>query len=800
MAKKKQNLLDPLQQFKKRDDYVHTFPKSAQQAIDIINVSEDGIFKLPGERYSATWEFEDINYKIEDEDSKDDLLYTYFTSVVNPIQSPFKITILNRKKDIKELEDRYLYPEKEDEYKNLRNNVNKEILRRIYQSRKGYTQSKYITITSEVKKTENLALKFKIIEQDLSTGLGAINSSIRKLNGDERLNLLRDIIQPDHTLPMPKLETLKKRNRSFFDELVSLQGFDFYDNGKYEGFRTDKKYASALYIDSYPDILSDSFIDNLMDYPCESIISIDVVPVSAKATEDYINSIYQAVENKISKQQQIRNKRKEYSSDISETVKREKADVKKVIDQSRESCEKMYLGGVTMIIFADTKSELLSSISNIKSLAEKKTVGMEIAWLQQKESFMTALPIGNRYIENLRTMFSSDIATLCPFQTAKINTTGNTICYGVEMVSDNTILGNRRKLTFGGGFFFGKPGTGKSQGAKWEMACTLVSSDDAIICIDPTLEYENLIAEYNGVFINFAPGEKNHINPLECPISIFDSKELTVFIDETSDYMLAVFNSIMPGELTSGHNTIISRCVRVLFESIAAMDKKDRYIPIMEDLKEIIDKQPEPQAVDLGLALELFTTGAFRMFNHQTNISLNKRFTCFGIRDVGQRMFGIAMLTVNRFIDNQVDYNRNSNITTWIYYDEVHELLRNRESALYLDKSWRKHRKQKAIDTGMTHTIEEIVENDTAKAMVKNSEFIMMLKSSKISCGAILKNVEGMKENYLKYLINARPGCGLLKHGKEIVPIDGTMEEENKITVLFNTDPYKYTDDAKETE
>ena len=165
-----------------------------------------------------------------------------------------------------------------------------------------------------------------------------------------------------------------------------MQGFDFSDNGKYEGFRSGKKYASAIYVASYPDILSDEFMDNLMDYPVESIISLDFVPVSPKAANDFINSVYQAVENKISKQQRIRNRNKEYSSDISETVKKEKSDVKKVIEQSRESCEKMYLGAVTMILFADTKSELISAIANIKSLAEKKTVRMEVAWLQQKKA------------------------------------------------------------------------------------------------------------------------------------------------------------------------------------------------------------------------------------------------------------------------------------------------------------------------------------------------------------------------------------------------------------------------------
>lgn len=780
-----------IETFRKKDPSVHPLPKSAQELIDIVRVSENGIFELPGGRFSATWELEDINYKIEDAGHREDILYRYYTEVINTIQSPFKITIRNKKKDLQEIQDEYLLPYRPDEYAALREAINKECLRRIRTSRKGFVQAKYITVSTEVKKVESPVQKFKDIENDIDHGLAAIGSGITRLTGTTRLNLVRDIIQPEATLPMPALEELTKKNRSYFDELVSMEGLDFSDNGRYEGFRIGKKYASALYAASYPDILSDEYMDSLMDYPAESIISLDYVPVSAKAANDYINSIYMAVERKISRQQQIRNRNKDYSSDISESVKAERRDVKQIMEQSRESTEKMYLGGITMIVFADTKSELLSAVADIKSIAEKKSVRMEVAWLQQKESFLTALPIGNRYVENLRTMFSSDIATLCPFQTSRIRVSGLRQSYGVEMVSNHPVYGNRRKLTYGGGFNFGKPGSGKSQWAKWEMAYILASSGDYIICIDPTLEYKALIHEYKGEYINFSPDSENFINPLHCELSIYDSEEFEGFINDTADFMLAVFNTLMPGEIESGHNTIITRCVRKLYKGIAALERKDRYIPVIDDLKRVVDEQPEPQAEDLSLALEIFTVGAFRMFNRQTNVNTKTRFTCFGIRDVGESLFGLAMLSINRFIDDQVIRNHQRNITTWIYYDEVHRLLKVEKNAMYLDRSWREHRKMKAIDTGMTHTIEELIENDTSKAMVKNSEYIVMLKSSQISCEAILKSVEGMKENYLRYLVNSMPGCGLLKHGKEIVPIDGTMAEENALSVLFNTDPYK---------
>ena len=236
-------------------------------------------------------------------------------------------------------------------------------------------------------------------------------------------------------------------------------------------------------------------------------------------------------------------------------------------------------------------------------------------------------------------------------------------------------------------------------------------------------------------------------------MSIFESDEFNNFIDETADYMLVMFNLMMPEEIGIVHRTIINRSIKQLYRNIKSLPKKDRFVPIMSDLKRVIESQKEPEARKLSLALELFTDGAFSMFNHRTNVVLDSRYTCFGIRDVGHNLFGMAMLSINRYIDEQVKKNREEGITTWIYYDEVHELLKVRESADYLDNSWRKHRKLNAIDTGLTHTLEEIVSNDTAEAMVKNSEFLMLLKSSQDSFEAMVNNIEGFEPEYSKYII-----------------------------------------------
>ncbi|MDE6252576.1 MAG: hypothetical protein K2M78_08055 [Lachnospiraceae bacterium] len=794
MSKKNKSITDPVADLRKKDRPLHPKPKSAQECIDIVAAAENGIFELPDKRFSATWKIKDINYKLENEDDRDEILYKYATKIINPIRDPFKITLINRKKDIQTMEAEYLYPEKSDGYEELRSYVNAAILDKIKKSRKGYEQEKYITITTTAEQNEDVELKFKGINDDLVKGFHEIDSNVTRINGDERLALIRTITEPDATCDMPEISSLISKNRSYLDEIVGMSGFDFSDK-KRESFRIGKKYCMAMNCVSYPEVISDEFMDRLMNYPAESIISLDFVPVPPAQANKFVNGIYRDVEEKIRKQQNIRNKNRDYSSDISEKVKSEKEDITEYMKQSRQSCEKMYLGGIIIIIRADTKSELLSAANGIKTIGEKYQVGIETSWMFQKESFTTALPIGNRHVENLRMMFSSDIASLCPFQTSTLDIKGRGICYGSNQLSEEPIIGNRKSLTFGGGFYLGKPGSGKSFDGKWEMANILVGTNDSIIVIDPTLEYgrQELINVFNGSYLDFAPGSHNHLNPLNCQLEIYDSPNFKEFIDETSNYMLSVFSQMMPGEIESSHNTIISRSVQQMYEKIRQLPKKERYVPIMSDLKEVLDEQPEPQAIDLSLALELYTTGTFSMFNHLTDVNVDNRYMAFGIKNVGKKLFGQAMLAINRYIDEKVTANWEKGITTHVYYDEVHEILKDPASADTLDNSWRKHRKMNAIDTGLTHTIEEIIKNDIAEAMVKNSEFLMILKSSKASGGAILSSVEGMKPEYLKYVINAPVAHGLLKHGADIIPFNGLIEESNPLVKIFNTDPKKFT-------
>lgn len=795
MKKRKKMLKYGLDEYREPDPQLYAVPHSAQEMIDIVSVSESGIFELPGKKYSSTWEIEDINYNLANDDEREEIQFRYSSQIISVMQYPFKLTIINRKKNTEKLKEEYFYKENPACKGKLREYVNDAIEDWVTRGRHGYEQEKYITVSAERNNKDEAIQLMKIINDDLKKGFSSIDSSIKQLNGDERLNLLSKILNPESNIPLPTIREMYESGRDYKNEILPDKGFDFSDK-KCETFKIGDKVCTAMYATKYPNVLSDSFMEELTNLPVEAIISIDAVPINADTARKFVEGIYMDVEEAIGKQQEKRNKNRAYATDISYKKRREKEDVEAYMDELREADQRMLLAGLTILVVAETEDELEAQVNSIKTVGSRYTVDIENAWLYQREYFATALPIGNRQISKMRPMLSSDIAALIPFQAASLKTSGVRICYGTNQVSGEPIFGNRKKLSFGGGFYFGKPGSGKSQDAKQEMAAILASTDDDIIVIDPTFEYEKVCDIFDGEFFEFSPTSQYHLNPLDIELELYeDSKALQKFINDTSDYMISQCALMMEGEILSGHRTIISRAVRALYEDIAALPKNERYIPIMGDLRKVISGYEEKEAVAIALAMELYTDGAFSMFNHQTNISLKKRFTAFGIRDVGKNMYGQAMLAITRHIDKRIRKNFEMGRSTWVYTDEIHRIIKNPISADYMDRSWRENRKFNAINTGLTHTIEEILKNDIAESMVKNSEFLFILKSSKTSVNEMLTSIEGMKPELFRFMINAPVGTGILKHGAQLIPVDGRLSEENPLSRVFNTDPHKYADE-----
>lgn len=408
----------------------------------------------------------------------------------------------------------------------------------------------------------------------------------------------------------------------------------------------------------------------------------------------------------------------------------------------------------------------------------------------------TALPIGVRQVETMRALLTQSLAVLMPFNVQELNdSTGN--YYGINQISKNVNIGNRKKLINGNGFVFGVPGSGKSFFCKMEMGSVFLSGDDEIIVIDPMNEYFDIAETYGGTVVNMSTYTDNYVNPLEMDVWSLDPNDSKGMVREKGEFMLGLCEQCIGDSLNSRQKSIIDRCVRKLYIDIAR--SKEKYIPVMSDFYDILMAQPEDEAKDIALSLELFVNGSLNIFNHQTNVDVDNRFTVYGIRDLGTELSPITMLVMMESIQNRIVENGKRGKATWLYIDEFHVLLNSEYSAKYLQQLWKKVRKQGGLCTGITQNVVDLLQNYTATTMLANSEFVALLKQANTDSSKMAE-VIGVSEAQLRFVTNTASGMGLIKCGSVVIPFDNQISKDTDLYKLYNTNIHEKIAEQKKRE
>ena len=724
---------------KKADKPLYTAPQSVQQQIEILRIAKDGIFENTKNRYSRVYRFADINYVTVSEGDQYELLKQY-CKLVNAIDVAFKITIYNKNKDMSQFRRNVLIPDKNDGFDHLRDVYNDIVEERIVAGKQGIEQERYLTVTVERKDYEQAKAFFNTFEGGMQQEFQEIGSKLEPLDAAERLRILYNFyrIGEEETFSFDFDEYVKSKKDYKNDICGSM--IKFFPNE----FETDRKVCRAIFIKRYPTSLPDTFVNELTGVPVHSITSIDIVPVPKDLTTKTLQKKYLGVESDILRQQRVRNKNNDFASEISYGKKVEKKNLEALMDDVRENDQNLFFSGVNMVLIADTREELDSITETIQTIGNKYLCNMEIHHLQQREALNTALPVGVRQVETMRTMLTRDIAALMPFNVQEIYEPSG-LCYGMNRISKNLCVADRKKLT------------------------------------------RNL----GGECLNLSNYTQNYINPLWIDVDQLDLADSKGLIREKGEFMLGLCEQAMLDLLNSRHKSIIDRCIRKLYLDIAM--SKEKYIPVMSDFYDLLMKQPEEEARDIALALELFVNGSLNIFNHQTNIDVDNRFVVYGIRDLGKELSAIAMLVMLENVKTRIARNAERGRATWLYIDECHVLLGTGEhsghseySGKFLYSLWKKVRKQGGLCTALTQNITDMLQSYTAVTMLANSEFIALLKQANVDSQELSK-VAGIPEAQLQYVSNCASGMGILKHGETIIPFDARVRKNNIIYDLFNT-------------
>ena len=766
---------DGFKEIKKASEPLYRTPKSIQETIEILKVAENGIFEVSKNHYSKCYLFQDINYTTTNEDEQIDLFERY-CKFLNSLDVSFKITINNKNKNMQRLREHVYLKSQDDGFDPYRKIYNDIIESKIQEGRQGIEQERYLTITIERKNFEEAKAQFATLEAIIHKAFGELGAEIVPINGDERIRTLFDFYHLGEEERFSfQIKEARKVGADFRNDLCNgfLQFYPSY-------FKDEKKFCRALFIKKYPSSLSDRFLNEITSLPVHSITSIDVVPVPKDFTTKILQKKYLGIESDIIKQQRVRNKNNDFSSEISYNKRIEKKEIETIMDDVRENDQCLFFVAVTIILMGETKEELESITETVETIGKRNSCTIEVHYLKQREALNTALPIGVRQVETMRSMLTQSLAVLMPFNVQELSDKDG-IYYGINQVSKNIIVGNRKRLINGNGFVFGVPGSGKSFNAKMQIVFLALATQDDILICDPEREYASLVEAMGGEVVRIAAGSRDHINAMDMVDGYGDGGDPVI---EKSQFILSLFEQLDKKGINAKERSIIDRCVGEVYEEY----QHGGAVPTLRVLREKFLEQEEPEAQDLALVSELFTNGSLDAFAHESNVDVNNRIMVYDILDLGKQLKTMGLLVITDAMLNRVTENWKQGKRTHIFLDEFHVVFENEYSGAFFNSAWRRFRKRNAFPTAITQNVEYLLDSVLASTMISNSEYIVMLNQAEPD-RAKLATLLNISTEQMGYITNADAGCGLVKYGSSLVPFVNRFPTNTRLYKLMTTKP-----------
>ena len=544
------------------------------------------------------------------------------------------------------------------------------------------------------------------------------------------------------------------------------------------------KYGRVLFLKEYASYIKDSMINELTSLNRSLMLSIDIIPVPTDEAVREMQNRLLGVETNVTNWQRRQNANNNFSAVVPYDLEQQRKETREMLDDLTTRDQRMMFAVVTLVHLADSKEELDSDTETLQSIARKHLCQLTTLNWQQADGLVTALPLGLRRIDALRTLTTEALAVLMPFKAQEIWDRGG-VYYGQNAISKNLIVADRRQLLNGNAFILGVSGSGKSFSAKKEMVSLALSTQDDIIVIDPESEYRPLIEGLGGQVINISATSPNHINAMDMEQGYGDGENPVVL---KSEFLLSLCEQLIgAGKLSAKEKSVIDRCTAQVYRDYIRSGYHGA-VPTLQDFHAELLRQPEKEAQDVALAIELFTDGSLNTFAKLTNVDTNARILCYDIRDLGKQLLPVGMLVVLDSIFNRIIRNRGLKRNTWIYIDEIYLLFQHEYSANFLFTLWKRMRKYQACGTGISQNIEDLLQSHTARTMLANSEFLIMLNQAATDREE-LAHLLNISDNQLSYITNVDSGRGLIKCGSAIVPFVDSFPRHTRLYQMMTTRP-----------
>ena len=651
---------------------------SAQQTIPYVAMHPDGICQLPGGLYTKTVEYEDINYAVASTEDQT-AIFGGWSSFLNYFDSslPFQLSFVNRRS---RSANRYKVniPEQEDEFNSIRHEYVEMLKGQIAKSNNGIERTKYITFGLPAGSVAEARPRLGRVEADVMGNLKRLGVQSQPLDGRDRLAVLHGQMHPGSREPFRFSWKDIPQHGMGTKDYIAPDSFDFRQS---RTFRVGQSWGAASYLQILASELSDKLLREILELDAELTVTMHIQTVdqlkAIKTIKGKVSDI-----DKMKVEEQKKAIRAGYDPDILPpdliTFSKDAADLLADL-QSRN--ERMFLLTFTIINLAPTRQRLENDVFTVNGIAQKYNCAIKRLDWQQEQGYVSSLVLGYNEVEIQRGMTTSSTAIFVPFMTRELRMGGQALYYGMNALSHNIIMADRKKLKSANGLYLGSTGSGKSFSAKREIINVFLATQDRIIIVDPMGEYAPLVRRLGGQVIEIAPDSPHHINPMDIQLDLGgDESPLSM----KADFLLSLCELVVGGKdgLQPIEKTVIDRCVRQVYRELA-LGIGDGKPPLLQDLYEELLRQPEPEAQRVATALELYCTGSLNLFNHPTNVDLTSRVVCIVLKGLGENLRKIAMHITNDFVTSAVNTNFHNGIATWCYFDEFHILLRDALTASY---------------------------------------------------------------------------------------------------------------------
>ena len=745
----------------------------------------DGVCRVTDKYYTKTIQFQDINYQLAQNEDKTSIFegwsdfLNYFDSSIH-----LQFSFLNLTAGAENFEQSIIIPDRDDGFDDIRKEYAEMLQNQLAKGNNGLVKTKYITFGIEAANIKEAKPRLERIEIDLMNNFKRLGVSASPLNGKERLKVMYDMFHMDNQSPFRfNWDWLAPTGLSTKD-FIAPSSFDFRDR---HSFGFGDKFGEVSFYNIIASDLNDRTLADLLSMESSLVVGLHIQAIDQNAAiKNVKRKITELDEMKINEQKKA--VRSGYDMDIIPSdLATYGGEAKKLLEDLQSRNERMFLITFLMLNTAPSKKQLNLNVKQAQSIAVQHNCQLVPLDFQRESGMVSCLPLGYNKISIQRGLTTSSTAIFVPFTTQELFQVDKEALYcGLNALSNNMIMVDRKNLKNPNGLILGTPGSGKSFSAKREIANVLLVTDDDVIICDPEGEYFPLVEAFHGQVVKISPTSKNYINPMDINLNYSDEDNP---LSLKSDFILSLCELIVGGRdgLQPIEKTIIDRAVHIIYQPYLNNPCPEN-VPILEDLYNTLRKQDEKEAKTLATALEIYVTGSLNVFNHRTNVDVNNRLVCYDIKELGKQLKKLGMLIVQDQVWGRVTANREAHKSTRYYIDEFHLLLKEEQTAAYSVEIWKRFRKWGGIPTGITQNVKDLLASQEIENIFENSDYIYMLNQAAGDREILAKKL-GISQHQLSYVTQSGEGEGLLFYGNVILPFVDRFPKDLKLYSIMTTKP-----------